>query len=150
MSSLLIFTTCSFIWWLFLSWWFLGRMDGLGALHSELYPIPWWRQSSHHESQKRKEKVLYSFNLFIMSLLSDSVQIHCQLLAEPSVLRMTSLNGYRMKMLSWIHLPVRVRLTPLAKRAPMMMESHHGVQKTVSWQSGLNGVHVVQHAYHPL
>ena len=86
-------------------------------------------------SQKQEEKgegTFNSFNLFIMSFLSDSVQIHCQLLAEPSVLRMTSLNGCHMKMLSWIHLPVRVLLIPLAKKAPMMMESHPGVQKTVS------------------
>ena len=52
-----------------------------------------------------------------------------------------------MKMLSWTLLPVRVLSILLVQRAPMMKESHLGVQKTVSSQNGLNGVPVVQHAY---
>lgn len=80
-------------------------------------------------------------------LLSDSAQIHCQHLVEPSVLRMISLNGCLMRMLSWTQLPVRVLSIHLVRRAPMMKESRLGVQKTVSSQNGLNGVHVVQHAY---
>ena len=51
----------------------MGRMDSLGGLHSELYPIPWWRQTSCHKSQKREEKVLkYLIQLFIIVS-----HIHC-------------------------------------------------------------------------
>ena len=79
--------------------------------------------SKSSQKQEEKEEGNFDFShLFIVSPLPDSVQIHCQLLVEPSVLRMTSLNGCHMKMLSWIHLPVRVLLIPLAKKAPMMME----------------------------
>ena len=109
-------------------------------------------------SQKRRGKGEGIQNFFelvtlyaaCLSLLSDSAQIPCQLLVEPSVLRMKSLDGCLMKMLSWTLLPVRVRLILLFERAPMMMGLHLGVQKTVSSQNGLNGVHVAQHAYHLL
>ena len=107
------------------------------------------------QKQRGKGEGIQNFELITLyaaclSLLTDSAQIHCQLLVEPSVLRMKSLNGCLMKMLSWTLLPVRVLLILLVQRTPMMMRLHLGVQKTVFSQNGLNGVHVAQHAYHLL